>query len=186
MPQFDCLLRTERLLLRPLRENDAPAIFAIRSNPTVMRYHTTTPWAELNLATAWIARNVAAMQSGAYLSLGIERTEDQALIGTCGLFNLDEQCRRAEIGYELNHDAWGKGYMHEALLTLLKYAFSTMSLNRIEADIHPDNIGSAKSLERLGFQKEGYLRERWIVGDEVSDSVLYGLLQSDWRRMNID
>ncbi|HXA47273.1 MAG TPA: GNAT family N-acetyltransferase [Burkholderiaceae bacterium] len=185
MPKFNHLsLHTERLLLRPLRETDAPAIFAIRSNPTVMRYHTSQPWTEIKRAVALIERDMAAMQSGQHLSLGLERTEDKVLIGTCSLFELNEQCRRAEIGYELRHDAWGKGYMHEALLALLEYGFSTLELNRLEADIHPDNTNSAKSLERLGFIKEGYFRERWIVGDEMSDSVMYGLLHSDWRAKN--
>ena len=182
MPEFDQLrLQTERLLLRPLRESDAPAILAIRSNPTVMRYHSSPPWESIDLAVSLIERDLVAMHAGDNLRLGIERAEDQALIGTCCLFHLDQQCRRAEIGYELLHDAWGKGYMHEALLALLEYGFSELALNRVEADIHPDNLNSAKSLERLGFKQEGYLRERWIVGDEVSDSVIYGLLQSDWR-----
>jgi RimJ/RimL family protein N-acetyltransferase len=56
-----------------------------------------------------------------------------------------------------------------------------MALNRVEADIDPRNHPSAKTLERLGFQKEGHLRERWIVNGEVSDTGLYGLLASDWR-----
>ena len=185
MPEFDHLsIQTGRLLLRPLNESDAPAIFAIRSNATVMRYHTSLPWTDTNLAVALIARDMAAMQSGEYLHLGLERLEDHALIGTCTLFDFNKQCRRAEVGYELRHEEWGKGYMHEALVALLKYGFSTLMLNRIEADIHPDNIGSAKSLERLGFQKEGYLRERWIVGDETSDSALYGLLHSDWQALH--
>ena len=55
-----------------------------------------------------------------------------------------------------------------------------MKLNRVKADIHPDNLASAKTLERLGFIREGYLRERWIIEGEVSDSALYGLLRSDW------
>ena len=85
------------------------------------------------------------------------------------------------MGYELHLDAWGKGYMNEALQAVLTYGFSNLGLNRVEADIHPDNVGSAKVVERLGFKKEGHLRERWIVGDEVSDSTIYGLLLSDWR-----
>lgn len=182
MAEFDqLLLQTKRLLLRPLRESDAPAIFAIRSNPTVMRYHTTPPWESMGLAVSMVERDLAAMHAGDYLRLGVERAEDHALIGTCGLFNFDQQCRRAEIGYELRHDAWGKGYMHEALLALLEHGFSELALNRVEADIHPDNVNSAKSLERLGFKQEGYLRERWIVSDEVSDSIIFGLLHSDWR-----
>ena len=60
------------------------------------------------------------------------------------------------------------------------YGFGDLALNRVEADIDPRNTASARSLERLGFRREGYLRERWIVADEVSDSILYGLLQREW------
>jgi RimJ/RimL family protein N-acetyltransferase len=70
--------------------------------------------------------------------------------------------------------------MDEALRALLNYGFSQLKLNRVEADIDPRNEASARSLERLGFSKEGYLRERWIVGEEISDSALYGLLHRDW------
>lgn len=136
-------------------------------------------------AVEWVTKDIKGMQSNTNLSLGIERAEDKAFIGTCNLFHHDEQCRRAEIGYELNHDAWGKGYMDEALRALLGHAFSEMNVNRVEADVHPHNVGSCKSLERLGFKKEGYLRERWIVGDEVSDSVIFGLLLSDWRAVDL-
>ena len=72
--------------------------------------------------------------------------------------------------------------MHEALQALLQHAFDRLDLNRLEADIDPRNLASARTLERLGFQKEGYLRERWIVNDEVSDTALYGLLRREWRR----
>jgi RimJ/RimL family protein N-acetyltransferase len=71
--------------------------------------------------------------------------------------------------------------MHEALQALLRYAFQTLDLNRLEADIDPRNVASAKTLERLGFQKEGHLRERWIVNDEISDTWLYGLLRREWQ-----
>ena len=70
--------------------------------------------------------------------------------------------------------------MHEALQTFIAYAFETLDLNRLEADIDPRNHASAKTLERLGFQKEGLLRERWIVSGEVSDTCLYGLLRKNW------
>jgi len=78
-------------------------------------------------------------------------------------------------------EARGKGLMHEALTALIGYGFGALDLNRIEADIDPRNTSSAKSLERLGFVKEGHLRERWIVDGEVSDTSLYGLLRADWR-----
>jgi ribosomal-protein-alanine N-acetyltransferase len=71
--------------------------------------------------------------------------------------------------------------MHQALQALLRYAFQTLDLNRLEADIDPRNLASARTLERLGFQKEGHLRERWIVNNEISDTWLYGLLCQEWQ-----
>lgn len=182
MTNFDLVsLRTDRLLLRPLRAADAPAIYAIRSDPTVMRYASSPPLASPEQAEAFIAREAAGMAAGESLRLGLQRVEDDVLIGICLLFHINRQCRRAEIGYELRADVWGRGYMHEALLALVRLGFSELALNRIEADIDPRNVASARSLERLGFTKEGHLRERWIVNGEVSDSAVYGLLLSDWQ-----
>jgi len=181
VPAFDQIqLRTKRLLLRPLGEADAPSLFEAFSDPRVMRYWSTPPWSSLDAAHALVERDLKAMASGEYLRLGLERLEDGRLLGNCTLFKIDGQCRRAEIGYGLAYSAWGNGYMHEALLALLQFGFAELKLNRVEADIDPRNEPSARSLERLGFRKEGCLRERWIVGAEVSDSALYGLLLSDW------
>ncbi len=72
--------------------------------------------------------------------------------------------------------------MDEALRGLLAYGFTELNLNRVEADIDPRNHASARSLERLGFTREGLLRERWIVDGEVSDTALYGLLRREWMK----
>ena len=100
--------------------------------------------------------------------LALPAVEQRRLIG-----------RRALSPVELLQ-AWGQGLMHEALTALLDHGFGTWNLNRVEADIDPRNRASARTLERLGFCREGLLRERWIVGGEVCDSALYGLLQRDW------
>ena len=174
-------ITTERLVLRPLQADDAEAAYAIRSTTEVMRYGASLPWTSMDTARDWIVRAIADTDSNTNLRLAIEKAEDHTMIGSCTFFQIDAQCRRAEIGYELNPAYWGKGYMNEALRALLHFGFTELKLNRIEADIHPDNASSAKSLERLGFTKEGHLRERWIVGDEVSDSIIYGLLLRDWQ-----
>ena len=173
-------LRTKRLLLRPLRPSDDSALLGIFSDPKVMRYWSTPPWRSIDQARSLIERDTVAMRAGEHLRLGIERLGDAILIGTCTLFAFSEQCRRAEMGYVLASQAWGQAYMDETLRALMTYGFTELNLNRIEADVDPKNIASAKSLERLGFIKEGHLRERWIVGDEVSDTALYGLLRRDW------
>lgn len=181
MRPFDQLsLTTARLVLRPFQPNDAEPLFAIFSEPKVMRYWSHAPWASVAQAQELIAKDQQALPAGEHLRLGMEIQGTGELIGMCTLFHLSAQCRRAEIGYGMSSRFWGQGYMHEALTALLEFGFGDLDLNRIEADIDPRNVASARSLERLGFHKEGHLRERWIVDGEVSDSGLYGLLRSEW------
>jgi RimJ/RimL family protein N-acetyltransferase len=106
---------------------------------------------------------------------------DDAMLGHVSLFNFHEQSAHAEIGYGLVRRHWGRGYMHEALVAVADLAFGPIGLRRLEADIHPDNEASIRALERLGFAREGLLRERWQVGDEISDSLLMGLLAREWQ-----
>lgn len=174
-------LTTPRLTLRLLTEPDRAPLFAIFSHPEVMRYWSTPPWTDLSQADQLIHATQQGYDSGEYLQLGVERTADHTLIGTCTLFSFVHQCRRAEMGYALGRPYWGQGYMHEALQRWVQYAFEDLGLNRLEADIDPRNLASAKALQRLGFQKEGYMRERWIVGEEISDTEFYGLLAHEWR-----
>jgi ribosomal-protein-alanine N-acetyltransferase len=171
---------TERLTLRFMTEADIPAIYQIYSHPEVMRYWSTPAWTDIAQARQLLMDSQEGYLSGSALQLGIERNADHALIGMCNLFHFHIPSRRAELGYVLNRSYWGSGYMHEALLAFVKFAFQTLDLNRLEADIDPRNLASARTLERLCFSKEGILRERWIVNGEVSDTWLYGLLRREW------
>ena len=182
MPSFDpIVISAKDLTLRFLTETDLPAAYEIFSHPEVMRYWSYPPWQDISQAQEWLRHIHEGYQTRTSLQLGIERQADHVLIGTCTLFQFHGPSRRAEMGYALGRPYWGFGYMNQALRTLLHYAFETLDLNRIEADIDPRNTASAKTLERLGFQKEGHLRERWIVADEVSDTALYGLLRREWQ-----
>jgi len=181
MPSFAELhLHTERLHLRPVQAGDEAKLFAIFSDPEVMRYWSTGPWTSIDRAVRLIADDQRTMAAGEHIRLALLRRSDELLIGTCSLFKLDAQSRRGEIGYALAKQAWGQGYVQEALGALIRHAFEVLGLRRLEAEIDPRNAGSAKSLARLGFEKEGFLRERWIVEGEVSDSAVYGLLAREW------
>lgn len=176
-------LSTPRLLLRPLVAEDAPALFAIFSNPQVMRYWNTPPWSSVAVAADFIREEQRAMHDGLRLTLAIVDAQSGELLGKCLLFNYRSESRRAEIGFGIATSAWGKGYVQEAAGELLRYAFEALQLNRIEAEIDPTNLASGRALERLGFTREGLLRERWIIDAQVSDSALYGLLRADWRKL---
>jgi [ribosomal protein S5]-alanine N-acetyltransferase len=182
MPLFEPnTLTTPRLILRPLRDEDAHALFAIWSDADTMRYFSFPAMTYLEQATDRVARKLKTSANGQDLICVLELRATGEVLGDCALFHADEQCRRAEIGFSLQRKHWERGYMSEAASALIEHAFSTLNLRRIEADIDPRNVASARLLERLGFVREGLLRDRWMVGDEVSDSALYGLLESDRR-----
>ncbi len=173
-------IETLRLLLRPLIEGDAPALFAIFSDRETMCFWSTAPWTDPSEGLRMVERDHESLREGTAIRFGIEDRETATLIGTCTFHNCHHANRRAEVGYALHRVSRGRGLMHEALTALLTYGFTTLNLHRVEADIDPRNLASARSLERLGFVREGLLRERWIVGGEISDTALYGLLRSDW------
>lgn len=176
------ILQTERLVLRPMDEGDTDALFEMCAVPEVVRYTPRPAMTQRVEAEQMIQRIKANYGKGEAFQLGIERKEDRLVLGYCGLFSFHEASRRAEIGYSLDIRYWGEGYMNEALLVFIDHAFDGLGLNRIEADIDPRNIASARTLARLGFVNEGLLRSRWIVNGEVSDTGMYGLLQEDWGR----
>lgn len=173
-------LETARLVLRPLTHADVPALFGIFSDPAVVRYWSRPPMTDRMQARRLVTDVRAGYRKGNLLQLGITLHDAGTLIGTCTLFAISAQNRRAELGYALGHAYWGQGYMHEALVRLVRYAFDELGLHRLEADIDPDNAASARTLGRLGFCREGLMRERWIVAGTISDSEMYGLLRSEW------
>lgn len=173
-------LPAARVTLRWLTEDDAPALFAIFSHPEVMRYWSSAPWPDLARARQFVEEVHTCFAQRSLFQWGIARNDDGALLGTCTLLHLDAPNRRAEVGYGLGRPHWGHGYAGEALRTLVGFAFETLDLHRLEADVDPRNLASCRVLERLGFAREGLLRERWIVDGEVSDTALYGLLRREW------
>ncbi|MGS1003248.1 GNAT family N-acetyltransferase [Burkholderia glumae] len=181
MPLFEPVtLNTTRLVLRPLRAEDARALFVMWSDVDAMRF-SFPAMTRLDQAVERVSRLAKTSTDGKDCVCVVASQLTGEVLGTCLLFHADEQCRRAEIGFSLQRAHWGKGYMNEAATALIEHAFSTVNLRRIEADIDPRNVASARLLERLGFVREGLLRERWIDRGEVSDSALYGLLARDLR-----
>lgn len=168
-----------RVRLRALAEHDADALFALHSDPRVMRYWSFPAWTERAQAIAHIERMARERTQMEFYPWVATLPGDDTLVGTCSLFGVHRGHLRGVIGYALSPSLWGRGLAGEMLALALDHAFDGIGLNRIEADIDPDNVASCKLVERAGFRREGYLRERWRVGGGVQDTALYGLLRSD-------
>jgi len=174
------ILETPRLRLRALTEGDVPSLFAIYKDPGAMRYWSHPAMTDIAEAEALLKDIESHAGPQTLFEWGIARREDDFVIGTCTLHRIDRQHRRAELGYILRRDLWGRGLAHEALTALVSHAFGAMDLHRLEADIDPRNTSSIRSIERLGFKLEGQLRERYFLAGEIQDSLIYGLLAPEW------
>jgi len=146
------ILFTVRLCLRPLTDEDAPQIFALRSDPRVNQYLDRMPCKTLEDAKVFI--------SGI-----IERAKDSSLyywavcihnecIGAVCLFDISEEEQSIEIGFELMPKYFGNGYMLEATSKVVNFIFEQLKLKTINAVVHPDNSNSIKLLEKLKFAQQ--------------------------------
>lgn len=175
-------LETERLILRPLTPKDTDFVYQHFSDPAVSRYLLDEePPTRRDQAVELIQFYLDPIGK-TYNRWGIVWKATDALVGTCGYHKWHRQHRRAEIGYDLGQAHWGQGMMAEALHAMLGHGFEEMGLNRVEALVHPENGRSIGLLEKLGFQREGLLRQYYNRGGEFFDHMLLSLLRGEWGR----
>jgi [ribosomal protein S5]-alanine N-acetyltransferase len=174
-------LRTARLRLRPFTDVDAEALLALQSNARVTRYWDAPAWTDPARAQRFIAWCRQMADEGTGVRLAIDLAIDDSFIGWCSISDWNPAFRSARLGYSLTDTAWGQGYATEAVRALLQWSFETFDLNRVQAETDTRNLASARVLEKVGFVREGTLREDCIVNGEVSDSWVFGLLRRDWQ-----
>lgn len=173
-------LQTRDLQLRPSNPSDAEGMFAILSDPESMKYWCKQPVEDLDTAIKVLNKDLDSDAKGNSLCWSITLKGHDKMIGKCILFQFSDPNRRAEIGYILNREYWRRGLMYQALEAVIDFAFDTLNLHRIEADVDTENAGSIGILEKLGFKREGLFKDRWFVYDEWQDSVMLGLLKHEW------
>ena len=174
-------LDTPRLRLRPFGDVDGDDLFALHSSAHVLRYWDSPPWQDRGRAERFIGVSRQMAEEGSGVRVAVERVHDRSFIGWCSLNRWQPEHRSASLGYCYDAAAWGHGYATEAARALLGWAFDLLDLNRVQAQTDTRNTASARVLEKLGFVREGTLREDCVVDGEVSDSWVYGLLRRDWR-----
>lgn len=171
-------IETERLLLREIMPDDAPAIFAVFGDDAVTRYYDLVTYTEPAQAQELIDFFDESFELERAIRWGIERKEDGQLLGTCGYVWLRRF--RGEIGYDLAQAYWRCGYMTEALDAILEFGFDELELNRIEALTMRENQASAGLLRKLGFVEEGLLRQHDFFKGAFHDMRLFALLRADY------
>ena len=177
-------LETPRLILRRFVPTDAPALAHYRSLPEVARYQSwDTPFAleRAEAFIAWLGLHHPDTP-GEWHQLAIaERGRPDVLIGDCGFHPHGDEPRVADVGFTLDPALQGRGYATEAVGAVVRYLFAVRDKHRVVADCDTRNDASWRLLERLGFRREGELRESYHDGREWAGEYLYGLLAADWR-----
>ena len=174
------VLTSARLSLRQVRYSDANAMLAVRGDAQAMQLMGRDPLQNIEEAHQQIAQFLAEGENPVpAFRWVLVRNEDQAFLGTCGIFGWQKRWRKAALGYELGRFAWGNGYMQEAASSILTWAFEAMALHRVDALIHPDNHASLALAKRLGFKLEGRLRETAFWNETHHDMLQLGLLKAE-------
>ena len=173
-------LVSPRLCVRVVQEADLADLLKFNAVDAVTQFLPYTSWTSLQQAQDWYSRMQAMADLGAGQQYVIVDKKTQCCIGSCLLMRFDAASARAELGYVLSQDYWRQGLMREAVSTLIEQAFSVWGLARLEAEVNPRNTPSVHLLERLGFRREGLLRQRWLAKGQRYDTAIYGLLADEW------
>lgn len=171
---------TARLVLRPLRPEDANDIFHYAHDPEVTRYTTWDAHRTVEDSRTFIEQTIAGYQRGKNAELAMELKTEKKVIGTCGLIAVSADHCRGEVAFAMAKEHWGGGLMAEALKATLAFGFGALQLNRIWAKVDPDNINTIRLLRRASWQFEGTLRQDVKVRGMFRDVNLYSLLKKEF------
>jgi [ribosomal protein S5]-alanine N-acetyltransferase len=170
-------LESDRLLLRQITPDDVQEAFELRSNPETMKYIPRPLVTNHEEALAHIKMIQDKIENNEGINWAITLKPNNKLLGIIGHYRIKWEHYRSEIGYMLLPEAHGKGIATEAIKLIVDYGFEKMNMHSLEAIIDPDNLGSAKVLEKNGFIKEAHFKENEFYNGKFIDSVIYSLLK---------
>ncbi len=176
-------LETSRLRLREIRPDEVGWYFEHFSRKEIVHGQGFPAPMNLGVARKELKMYIVDLfKERIGFRWGIELKEGGGLIGSCGYYKWSKPSgHQAEVGYDLDPEYWGKGIMTEALTAIIDFGFKKMKLNRVELLVMPHNRRSIMLAKRLGFVREGLLREHGF--DEKgrrADDILFSLLKRDW------
>ena len=169
------VIETARLVLRAPTLDDEETMFRIASDPLVAKYLGRAPRTREKTREK-LVKVIDGIRSGTTIVWILVDRESGAHVGSACLWNWDEHSSRAEVGYELAPPWWGRGLVTEAMTPILRVAWERMKLHSVEGQVHPENAGSIRVLEKLGFVREAYFRENHFNGQGFEDTAVYSLL----------
>ncbi|WP_076412226.1 GNAT family N-acetyltransferase [Shewanella sp. UCD-KL12] len=176
-------LETTRLLLNETTLADTDSVFALLSNPRVLTYYDIEQFQEIDQAASLINSDAGKYAKGLMLRWAVRQKESSKYIGGCGINRFEADRHTAVIGYEFCPSTWGKGFATESLQAVIEFCFSThcpQHVNRIEAYTMTGNHASEAILGKLGFSREGLLRQHSFWKGSYHDLTLFSILRDEF------
>lgn len=175
-------IETNRFLLREIREDDYKEIFEIYSDEEVLKYQNMVAMKDLEEAENYIKFILNGYKNRRIIRWCIARKNDDKVIGLVALHHIENENLKTSIGYILNKRYWNQKIISEVLSVIIDYIITELKMNRIEANIHPENTGSIKLCEKFGFKREGLLEQSIFNHnkDIFEDRLIYGIIRKNY------
>lgn len=168
-------LTGKRLQLSPLDLTDKALFIELSMSAQVMTHVYNALTYDEAMAAFEIKSAPWTRASEAWFSLGITEISTGEKLGSIGIKIVNHDANIAEVGFMIKPSAQGKGFAGEALSLLKTYALDELALNKLTAACSVKNVGSYKLLEKLGFEREGCLRQNTLINNKLVDDYVYGL-----------
>ncbi|MBO0992805.1 GNAT family N-acetyltransferase [Bacillus sp. SD088] len=179
-------LETERLVLRKIRTEDLGDMHIYGSNDEVSKHVSWNTHQSLSDTKAFLDNILEQYKKNKIAFWGIELKENRKLVGTINYVTISLKHKKAEIGYILSQEFWGKGIMTEATKEIIKFGFEKMNLVRIEAKCIVENTGSQRVMEKAGMIFEGTIRKGMFTKGKHRDLKSYSILEEEFSRKKIE
>ena len=167
------VLETNRLILRRILPKDVNGVYKFYSDLTTLKFIPKEPFTELNQAKEKIIELEKLYKEEKVIWWTFTLKASDNFIGFGGIFNISKESSKAEIGYGLLPEYWGKGFMSELVKEIVDFGFNELQLHKLYGLITPGNESSAKILQKLGFEQEGMLKDNDFARDQYFDTAIY-------------
>lgn len=176
-------LNGKKVFLRAVRKKDARRIFELVNDPDITRFLATIEAPVLlKQEKNYVLRSEQGWKKGKSFNFAICEKKSGVLAGVCGFHDYNSMHHRAEAGLWVAKEHWKKGFGSEAISLLVDFGFRTLKLHRVRYEHIVQNKGSKGIAEKVGFKKEGLVRDFLFKRGEYWNVFTYGLLESEWKK----
>jgi diamine N-acetyltransferase len=179
------VIQGERVRLRAIEREDLPRFVQWFNDPEVRENLDLFLPMSLVEEEKWFEDVLESDPIERPLAIDFLDGENWIHLGSCGLFSFNQQARHATLGISIGEKSyWDRGIGTDAMQTLLRHGFETLNLNRVYLHVHESNRRAIQVYQKLGFKEEGRLRDDRFAHGVYEDTLIMGVLRTEWKASN--